>query len=289
MNFERVKTRIYLFWRYFTRWFMFKLFMRYYWIEWILPFHVINLTIGVLTYVYFARSFQSSSAFYQQYGGDFLSFLILGIMLNGLLLYTLDAYRLATLSLFRTRLGSGGQQMGVYDYLKLSGTPLSAHILAEVLDGYLEEFISLLVYLLVGLLIGLKIQGGNYVVAILGILLGLLATTGIGLISASMITIIGAWKGVEPIRWLVGLLNGLVSGVYFPVEVLPKEIQDVSLLLPQTYTLKIVRLALLRNFGIGELIPEFAVLLVMAFFFFLAGIILYKYSIDLLKVKTFAE
>lgn len=289
MNIERIKVRFYLFWRYFTKWFFFKLFMRYYWVEWILPFHIINLAVGVFTYVYFAQSFQGTSVFYQEYGGDFLSFLILGIMLNSLLSYTLDVYRLATLSLFRTRLGSGGQQMGVYDYLKLSGTPLSSHILAEVLDGYIEELISLLVYFLVGLIVGLKIQGGNYFSAILGVLLGLLATTGIGLISASMITIIGAWKGVEPIRWIVGLLNGLVSGVYFPVEVLPKFVQDVSLLLPQTYTLKIVRLALLKNFGIGELSFEFAVLSFMAFLLLAIGITLYKYSIDLLKIKTFAE
>jgi ABC-type multidrug transport system permease subunit len=52
-----------------------------------------------------------------------------------------------------------------------------------------------------------------------------------------MITILGAWKGIEPVRWLVGVLTELVSSVYFPVEVLPEQLQAVSQLLPQTYAM----------------------------------------------------
>lgn len=289
MNIERLKARIALFRTNFFKFLLFNLFMRYYWLEWMLPFHVVNLVLGASTWIFFGKSFQEASPIYQQYGGDFVSFLILGLMLNSLYTYTLDAFRVATLFILRGRVGSMGQQLSMYDYLKLSGIPFSAPLLAFVVNGYIEELISIFIYFCVGLLFGLRIGGGNYPVALLGVLVGLLAVAGIGLISASMITIVGAWKGVEPIRWLVGVLTGLVSGVYFPLEVLPEQLQAISRVLPQTYAMRIARLALLQGFGLSELWADFAALTFIASILFPLGVALYRYSIDLVRVKTLVE
>jgi len=289
LNIDRIRTKISLFTANFFKFLLFNLFMRYYWIEWMLPFHVTNLMLGASTWLFFGKSFEGTNPIYQQYGADFISFLILGLMLNSLFSYTLDAFRIATLFTLRGRVGSMGQHLSMYDYVRLSGVPFSAPILAFVVDGYIEQFITMLVYLCAGLLFGLKISGGNYAVALLGVCIGWLAVIGIGLISASMIMIIGAWKGIEPIRWLVGVLTGLVSGVYFPFEVLPEGIQVVSRILPQTYALRVARLALLQGLGLSDLETDLGVLMLMVLILFPLGVALYKHSINLLRVKTFVE
>ncbi len=289
MNMERFKTKMALFRTHFFRFLLFNLVMRYYWLEWMLPFHVVNLVLGASTWIFFGKSFEATSPIYQQYGGDFVAFLILGLMLNSFYTYTLDAFRTATLFILRGRVGSMGQHLSMYDYLKLSGIPFSAPLLAFVVNGYIEQFISIFIYFLVGLLFGFKIGSGNYPIAILGIAIGWFAVAGIGLISASMITILGAWKGIEPVRWLVGVLAGLVSGVYFPVEVLPEQLQAVSRLLPQTYAMRIARLALLQGLGLSGLWQDFVALTLSALILFPLGITLYRYSIDLVRVKTLVE
>ncbi|MCC6003900.1 MAG: hypothetical protein LM590_06120 [Thermofilum sp.] len=223
--------------------------------------HVVNLVLGVSTWVFFGKSFEAANPVYQQYGGDFVSFFILGLMLNSFYTYTLDAFRMATLFILRGRVG---QHLSMYDYIKLSGIPFSAPLLAFVVNGYIEQFISIFIYFCVGLLFGLKIGGGNYPIALLGIFIGWVAVASIGLISASMITVIGAWKGIEPVRWLVGVLTGLVSGVYFPFEVLPEQLQMISRVLPQTYAMRIARLALLQGFGLSELWADLTVLTLIA-------------------------
>jgi ABC-type polysaccharide/polyol phosphate export permease len=179
--------------------------------------HVVNLVLGASTWVFFGKSFEAANPVYQQYGGDFVSFLILGLMLNSFYTYTLDAFRMATLFILRGRVGSIA-----------------------------------------------RAARGNYPIALLGIFIGWVAVAGIGLISASMITIIGAWKGTEPVRWLVGVLTGLVSGVYFPFEVLPEQLQMISRVLPQTYAMRIARLALLQGFGLSELWADLTVLTLIA-------------------------
>ena len=52
------------------------------------------------------------------------------------------------------------QQLSMYDYLKLSGIPFSAPLLAFVVNGYIEQFIYTFIYFLVGLLFGFKIGTG---------------------------------------------------------------------------------------------------------------------------------
>jgi len=204
--------------------------------------HVVNLVLGASTWVFFGKSFEAANSVYQQYGGDFVSFLILGLMLNSFYTYTLDAFRMATLFILRGRVGSIA-----------------------------------------------RAARGNYPIALLGIFIGWVAVASIGLISASMITIIGAWKGIEPVRWLVGVLTGLVSGVYFPFEALPEQLQMISRVLPQTYAMRIARLALLQGFRLSELWADLTVLTLIALILLPLGVAHYRYSIDLIRVKTLVE
>jgi hypothetical protein len=65
VNIERLKARIALFRTNFFKFLLFNLFMRYYWLEWMLPFHVVNLVLGASTWIFFGKSFQEASPIYQ--------------------------------------------------------------------------------------------------------------------------------------------------------------------------------------------------------------------------------
>lgn len=184
---------------------------------------------------------------FQQHGGVAL-FIILGLSVNQLLTHSLIAYRLALMRMLRGRIGFFAQSLSMIDHMMIHGIPITAGILGFVLDGYLEQTIILTLYLAIGYLMGLRfVPNADYILAFISIVLGILATSGIGLISASTTILLKSWKGKEPIQWFLALLSNLLSGVYFPVEALPINLRNLAYLLPQTYVLKLVRESLLLS------------------------------------------
>jgi hypothetical protein len=74
-----------------------------------------------------------------------------------------------------------------------------------------------------------------------------LAVLGFGFMSAATFTLLNAKGWNDPIAWIVGILQGLVTGVYFPITVLPGWLHALALLLPQTYALDAARRLLLNS------------------------------------------
>ena len=72
-----------------------------------------------------------------------------------------------------------------------------------------------------------------------------LPLAGLGLIGASTFNLLNAksW-GANPVEWLVGFAVTLLSGVYFPPQVLPPPLQALGEWLPQTHALRAARLLL---------------------------------------------
>jgi len=73
-----------------------------------------------------------------------------------------------------------------------------------------------------------------------------LAFVGLGLIAA-IFPVMSAERGAEATHIFQGSLL-LVSGVYYPIEVLPKWLQPLSAISPATYTLSACR----KLFGVGN-------------------------------------
>ncbi|RLE94025.1 MAG: hypothetical protein DRN04_04885 [Thermoprotei archaeon] len=71
------------------------------------------------------------------------------------------------------------------------------------------------------------------------------------------------------------LLSKIASGLYFPVDVLPKTLQYASLLLPHTYTLKVVREALLLNTPTSALLADLCILSIQAILLAPLGYVLF--------------
>jgi ABC-2 type transport system permease protein len=105
--------------------------------------------------------------------------------------------------------------------------------------------------------------------ALLFALLGFgLASTGIVLVS----------KRGDPITWVLTTLTGLISGVLYPVAMLPDWIQKVSYALPTTQALAALRLALLQHAGIAELAAPLSALLLWGCISLPAGLLILRWG-----------
>jgi ABC-2 type transport system permease protein len=84
--------------------------------------------------------------------------------------------------------------------------------------------------------------------------------SGIGLMSAGIIIMT---KVGDPISWAFTSLTSLFSGVLFPVEYLPPALQPISAVLPTTYALHALRMALVANADFAAIAPQLGLLFLM--------------------------
>ena len=89
------------------------------------------------------------------------------------------------------------------------------------------------------------------------LLLTVVSFSSLGVISASFIMVL---KRGDPVGLIFTSVSGLLGGVYFPVSVLPEWLREFSYLIPVTYALEGMRMALLRGQTIQELMPNIVAL-----------------------------
>ncbi len=189
----------------------------------------------------------------QAYGGNYFAFLLIGIAFSSYLGLGLNSFS----SSIRE-----GQGNGTLELMLLSPTRLSTILMASSTWGYLFTSFRVLVYLLVGIvLFGVRFGHADVLAAIVMLLVSVVCFASIGILSASFIMVL---KKGDPIVWAFGSLSGLLAGVYYPVGVLPGWLQVGSRVLPLTYSLEGMRLALLQGYSIQELWPDLAALLAFA-------------------------
>jgi len=121
-------------------------------------------------------------------------------------------------------------------------THLIGSCLYAVAHGLLFTFIQLIV---VGSFFHLDLSRANYGTAVFMLLAGSVSFIGFG-IGASVLPLLFTERGSQ-MSYIVRAVLLLVSGVYYPVSVLPGWMQPLANLSPATYVLNGLRAALLRN------------------------------------------
>src|SRR5678815_5546308 len=121
------------------------------------------------------------------------------------------------------------------------------HLTGVSLFSLVNSIVQTLI-VLIGLLLftDLNLHGANLpgVLVVLGI--STVAFVGLGLMAAAL-PVMSPERGAEATHIFQGSLL-LVSGVYYPIEVLPGWLQPLSALSPATYTLSACR----KLFGVGS-------------------------------------
>jgi ABC-2 type transport system permease protein len=187
------------------------------------------------------------------YGGDYFSFVLIGLAFN--------TYMGLALRDFASNIREG-QVMGTLEIMLLSPTGLSAILLSSALWDYLLASLRVFLYLLLGALVfGANLGQANVLSAILVLLLSMVSFASLGILSAAFVLVL---KKGDPVAWVFTSLSTLLAGVYYPVSVLPDALERLSSVVPLTYALRAMRLAILQGYSPQELGGELLILVVFA-------------------------
>jgi len=136
---------------------------------------------------------------------------------------------------------------GTLEYTFMAPVSRAVHLLSVSLYSLLNSIVTSVI-VLVGLKLftDLNLRGANLLGVLLVLAVSTVAFVGLGLFAA-VFPVMSAERGAEATHIFQGSLL-LVSGVYYPIEVLPAWLQPLSKISPATYTLSACR----KLFGVGD-------------------------------------
>lgn len=197
---------------------------------------------GVCLWFFFARFAKPSPEALG--GGDYFSYLIVGMVLLGymnVMLYTFAA---------KVR---QEKVAGTLEMLLASPAPAYGLLWASALWEILAQTLSAAVLVGMAALLGGEFRCGSpfALAAVAGLFA--LSTASLGISAASLLLVFQ--KG-EPVTPFVGALFALLGNVFFPPDVLPEPLRFISQFLPLTHANEAVRTLVLGAGGAADVAPQ---------------------------------
>ena len=164
---------------------------------------------------------------------------------------------------------------GTIEYTFMAPLPRAVHLLGmgtfAVLYGVLRTG---LLFAVVAVFFGLSFPGADFGAAL--VLLGVASVSfvGVGMITA-VLPLISPEKGAQLGFIAQGLLL-VVSGVYYPVDVMPGWMQALATVSPATYALHGIRAAVLDGAGVGEVSGDLWPLAILGVVAIPAGLLVFR-------------
>jgi ABC-2 type transport system permease protein len=179
----------------------------------------------------------------EQYGLEYGSYIITGVMFSMLMQTTLRGYHEASLD--------GYWKMEFDIYLQYPGG-VSAYLFGSVLAKYILAVATTIIYFAVGVWIfGIPLVVKNLPALVLLIGLAIVSLTGLGLVGGSTFSLLNfKAPGSNPVELILTFLVTILAGIYFPPTILPAWLQRVAEWLPQTHALRSLRLVLSGRAGL---------------------------------------
>ncbi len=169
------------------------------------------------------------------------------------------------------------QMLGTLEAMLVSPTPTSVVIFSSAAWDFVYGGLRVALYLGAAVfLFGVRLHANNLLGLGLGIVLTLLSSAGLGILSASFILY---FKRGDPVNFLLSGLTTFFGSVLFPVEQLPEWIRPVSDYLPITWSLRVVRGALLAGETFSDLEQELLRLAVLTAILLPTGLVCSRFAI----------
>jgi ABC-2 type transport system permease protein len=144
---------------------------------------------------------------------------------------------------------------GTIEYTFMAPLSRSMHLAGQGLFAILYGLArAILLFVVVALFFDLQMPNANFVAALIVIAIASVSFIGIGMMT-SVMPLISPEKGMQLGFIAQGMLL-VVSGVYYPVEVLPAWMQWIAVISPATYALEGARDAILGGAGLTDLWDE---------------------------------
>jgi len=207
---------------------------------------VMQLFTGALSLAsfFFLASFidLGRSPLLAQYGGDYLSFGLVGMVLLNL--------QFTAVSVYPTTIRQA-QVAGTLEAMLATPTPAWLVLVCAPLYRFSTAFFwGVLLIVAGGLFFGLRFDNANAASIALTLPLCVLAFASLGFFGAAATMVL---RRPDPISYVLGAVSTLVGGVFYPTQILPAWLQSAGKALPITHALELVRRATFANASIEEL------------------------------------
>jgi ABC-2 type transport system permease protein len=144
---------------------------------------------------------------------------------------------------------------GTIEYTFMAPLSRAMHLGGSGLFAVLYGLVrAVLLFAVVAMFFGLALDDADFVAALVVLMVASVSFFGIGMMTA-VLPLISPEKGAQLGFIAQGMLL-VVSGVYYPVEVLPGWMQALSVISPATYALDGIRDAILDGAGLQEMGDE---------------------------------
>jgi len=233
-----------------------------------------GIFISTLTFFFLSKLLGDVGGSYlKPYGGNYFSFVLIGIAF-----YSYLGVSMRSLSESIRE----GQMLGTLESLLVTQTEIPTIILSSSLYSFIWASFRVAVYLMLGAFVfDVNLGNANLIGALLILILTIISFSSLGIMSASFIMIM---KRGDPVSWIFTGISGLLGGLYYPISVLPDWLRNISYLLPVTYSLEGMRLALLKGSSLSELMPNIVALVIFSIIMLPLSILIFGYAVKRAKI-----
>ncbi|RJQ47188.1 MAG: ABC transporter permease [Nitrospiraceae bacterium] len=233
----------------------------------------LSIFISTSMFYFFSKLLgDAGSSHLKPYGGDYFSFVLIGVAF-----YSYLGVSMKSLSDTIRE----GQMLGTLEALLLTQTEIPTIIISSSLYSFIWASFKVAVYLLLGAYaFGVNLGNANLIGAAIFLMLTIISFGSLGIISASFVMVL---KRGDPVNWIFSSVSGLIGGLYYPVSVLPDWLQSFSYLLPVTYALEGMRLAVLKGYSVSELLPNILALTLFSIIMLPLSIMIFRYAVKKAK------
>lgn len=148
-------------------------------------------------------------------------------------------------------------------------------ISGKMLGFFLVGFIQFMILILFGQLV-LKVNWGNLPLGVLLLVASyVLSVTGLGTL-LSVVVRTSAQAGAFAV--LISMVTSMLGGAWWPIEIVPKFMQNVARFTPQYWAINGFNKIITRGFGITEILPNFYVLLAISAISLLLAIRFFRFE-----------
>lgn len=171
---------------------------------------------------------------------------------------------------------------------RLSTTPTSQTVvmLGKVIATFLSSWVQIAILMLFGQFVMGVDWGNSFVSTFLIFSVYLLCVTGLGMFLSTLVKTnaqLGAYSSILIVA------TSMLSGCYWPIELVPEFMQKLAILFPQYWAVKGLGNTVNANMGIGSVAVPLLVLIFMGLLFFVLTIVSgkLKYGIKRPKFKSY--
>jgi len=204
----------------------------------------------LLASLYFASKLVTDAPQLNPYGGDYFSFVLVGLIVSSFVTVGLGTF---------TRTLAVEQQGGTLELLLSTPTRIGNLLTGAMVMPIAMALISITMFVVIGsVLFDAQVPLSGIVLSIPLLVLTTLVFAAVGMFSCAFVVLT---KRGDPFSALLGQASTFFAGALFPITVLPAWMQSLAKLVPAYYSLEGMRTLLLNDGGLGDVTNEMIALL----------------------------